>query len=54
MTRMWVVEGTEGAWEAFGWKELGRQLFVGVPMVLLEHEETVDAERALYGEEHKI
>lgn len=49
MTRMWVVEGTEGYWKAYGWEELRRELRQGVSQVLLEHEETIDAERALEG-----
>ncbi len=53
MTRMWAFEGTEGWWKAHGWKELGHHLHAGVFMVLLEHEESVDVERALYGEEEE-
>ncbi len=50
MTKMWTPAGTEGWWKAFGWKELCRAWREGVEEVLLEHEEDVDVEEALYGE----
>ena len=42
MTKIWVVEGTEGWWQSFGWKEIERCLVDQVSMVHLEHEVDID------------
>lgn len=54
MTQMWITAGTEGWWKAHGWKELRRAVSQGVEEILMEHEESIDAERAFYGEESRL
>ena len=44
MIQMWITEGTEGWWEAHGWRELRRAESCGVMEVLMEHDEVEEEE----------